>query len=233
MDNETLIPNGPFSSQPSPGPLRGRGGSPIGLILIVLLGLGTVIFGVLTIFYAGKATTSAATLNTKIATAAKAAADAQKVADDTAYTKQNESPYRSYTAPNEYGSFTISFPKNWSSYVDHEAQGKQVSLALNPDFIHRTNGSDDPMATRVILQERTKDQYVQQYSTLLKNKTMKQVTITVSGLTGYEFTGKFPDRKTLHEVVVPIRDKVLIFSNENAVFEGEFNTIVKNAKLIP
>lgn len=233
MDNETLVPGGPFSTQ-QPSPLRGgRGGNPIGLVLIILLGLGTVIFGILTIVYAGQANTATTTLNAQKAAAAKAAAEKQKAESEAEFTKQNESPYRAYNAPVEYGSFTINFPKNWSSFVDHEPHGKQVSLALNPDFVRRSNGADETMATRVILQERTKDQYLQQYASLIKNKTLKQTTITVSGLTAYDITGKFPDKKTLHEVVVPIRDKVLTFSNENAVYAGEFNTIVASAKLIP
>lgn len=230
MDNETLIPgSGPFSSQSAPS----RGGNPIGIILLVVLGLGTIIFGLLAIMYASQAAAATKSLQTQKAAAAKAAAAAQKLEDDTKYTKLNGSPFRSYTAPPEFGAFTINFPKNWSSWVDHEANGKQVSLALNPDFVHRTNGVDDPMAARVTLQERTKDQYLLQYASLVKTKAMKQTSITVSGLPAYDFTGKFPDRKTLHEVVIPIRDKVLTMTTENATYADEFNQIVAGAHIIP
>ncbi|GAC1369765.1 MAG: hypothetical protein NVSMB39_1930 [Candidatus Saccharimonadales bacterium] len=232
MDNETLTPgaSNPFSTPPT-RPSRGRG--PLGPILLVLLALGTIIFGALTIYFAGVASTATKTLNAQKAVAAKVAADSQKLADDAEHVKANESPYRAYVAPPEFGSFIINFPKNWSSYVDHEPTGRQVALALNPDFVHRTNGSDDIMATRVTLQERTKDQYISQYAALVKNKTMKQAPITVSGLPAFDFTGKFPDRKTIHEVVVPIRDKVLTFSTENVTYSAEFNQIVASSKIIP
>ncbi len=232
MENETLTPgaSNPFSTPPAPV-RRGRG--PIGPILLVFLALGTIIFGALTIHFAGVAGTATKTLSAENAEAAKAAAAAQKLADDAEHVKANESPYRAYVAPPEFGSFVINFPKNWSSYVDHEPSGKQVSLVLNPDFVHRTNGVDDPMATRVTLQERTKDQYLSQYAALVKTKAMKQTSITVSGQPAYDLTGKFPSGKTIHEVVVPIRDKVMTFSTENAIYGNEFNQIVASAKIIP
>ena len=230
MDNETLVPgSGPFSTQP---PRRG-GGSPIGIILLVILGLGTLIFGLLTIMYASQAATATKILETEKTEAAEAAREEQKKLDEAEFAKINASPFRSYTAPPEFGSFTINFPKSWSSSVIHEATGKQVQLTLHPNFIVRSKGSDAPMATRVVLNQRTKDQYLQQYASLIKNKTLKQADITVSGLPAFDVTGKFTDKKTQREIIVPIRDKVLVFSNEDTAYSSEFAQIVANAKIIP
>lgn len=219
--------SGPFNSTPN------RGRSPIALILLIILGLGTILFGVLTVVFASSANKATTTLNTQKSAAAAAARIEQQKLDDDIHMKADESPYRAYVAPVEFGSFTINFPKNWSSYVDQEATGKQVQLALHPDFVRRTNGTDDLIATRITLLERTKDQYLTGYASYLKNGTMKKADIKVSGQPGLEFTGKFPDRRTIHEVMVPIRDKVLIFANENAKYSTEFGQIVGQANIIP
>lgn len=226
--DETLIPNSsPFNTAP------GRGNGPIVIILMIVLGVAAIIFAILALTFSTATTKATKTLNAQKAQAAAQAAADQKIQDEVIHTKADESPYREYSAPVEFGSFVISFPKNWSSYVDQEPSGKQVSLALNPVHVRRTNGVDEAMAARVTLQERTKDQYLAQYAGAVKSKSMTQSATTVSGQPAFIFTGKFPDRKTIREVVVPIRDKVLTFSTENAAYSAEFGLIVSGSKIIP
>jgi hypothetical protein len=231
MDNQPLMPgsSGLFSSPPSSGNNR----SPIMFMLIVVLGLGTIGFGAATVLFSGKAATANKTLESHAATAAAKARLDQKKLDDEANTKLNESPFRSYTAPEEFGSFVVTFPKNWSSRVDQETSGTQVSLDMNPDFLRKINGTDTPVAAKVQLMERTKDQFLNQYTSLVKKGTMKQANVKISGLPAYDLTGTFSDHKTVRQVVVPIRDKVLVYSTENSTYATEFNEILAQAKIIP
>lgn len=219
--------SGPFGSSPSGG---GGGQSPLLIILLVLLGLGTVGFGILTVTFSSKASTATKSVEAEKATAAAKARDEQKKLDDDANTRANESPYRAYTAPQQFGSFVVNFPKNWSSFAEHSSSGTQVHLVLNPDFLRKTNGQDELMAARIKLIETPKDAYL---ATFTRNKEVKQTPITVSDQPGFELTGKLPDRKSVRIVVVPIRDKVLVFSTENATFANEFNEILSQAKIIP
>jgi hypothetical protein len=223
----------PASQTPfSTGPSRGGGGSPL-IILVVVLGIGALVFAILTIMFYSKARTATTTLDAqKAAAVAKAKAD-QKKEDDAATTAANESPFRSYVAPVEYGSFEIKFPKNWSSWVDQEKTGTQVSLALNPDFIRRTNSTDELYAARVQLIERTSDQFMNSYTSQVQRGTLKKADITVSGLKGIDLTGTFQDKRTTRLVVVPVRDKVIVFINENSRYAGEFNEILAQSKIIP
>jgi hypothetical protein len=201
--------------------------------LIAILGLGAVGFGILTVVQYNKATVATKTLESQKDAAAKAAKAEQKKEDDLAAIAANESPFRSYVAPVDFGSFEIKFPKNWSSFVDQEPQGTQISLALNPEFIRRTGNADELMAARVQLIERTKDAYLQTFSASLKRGTLKQADITISGQHAYDITGQFTDKKSTRQVIVPVRDKVLVFINENGKFGSEFNQILSQAKVIP
>ncbi len=231
MDNQNYMPSssGPFSSTPGGSASKG----PLLMVLLVVLGLGTVIFGALTVTFSSKAATTAKNASAQAATAAAKARNDQKKLDETASTRAAESPFRSYTAPEEFGSFVINFPKTWSSTIDQEPSGTQVQLILNPDFIRRTSGQDAPIATRVVFLEKPKDQYLATFANNIKKGTLKQTTTTVSGQPAYDLVGTFSDHKTVHMVVVPVRDKVLVFSSENSSYATEFNEIVAQAKIIP
>jgi hypothetical protein len=226
MQPQSYTPSGGLGSSPG-------GGSPILLILVIILGLGTVGFGTLTVMFSGKASTATQTLESEKAKAAKAAAEAQKKLDDEAYTKQSESPYRSYTAPEAFGSFVINFPKNWSSLIDETPTGTQVNLIINPEFIRRAAGQSKPVAVRIHLEDRSKDSYIQQYSGQVKSGTLKRTDTKVSEQPAWDYTGTFSDKKTVREVVVPIRDKVLVFTTEDAQYASEFAQILEQAKIIP
>jgi hypothetical protein len=234
MNDQPVFPSnssGPFASPP--GGSSGLFGGGLNWILIGVLGLGAVVFAALTLVFFNQASAATKTLNDQKAKAASDAKAQQKKDDDLAATKANESPYRSYQSPIAFGAFIINFPKNWSSYVDQEQGGTQVNLVLNPDFVGRTNGTDNLEAARITLQETASDNFMNQFQGLVKNGDMHQNTIQVSGLAAFDLTGKFNDRRTVREVVVPVRDKVIVFINENSQFKNEFGQILAQAKINP
>lgn len=233
MDNQPLTPSSssPFSTIPTGGGAPRK--SPIVPIMLILLGFGTVIFGVLTIVFANSAASTAKAADARVQAAAAKATEDQKQADEIATAKANGSPFRAYTAPVAYGSFQIYFPKNWSSYVDEEPSGKQVQLIINPEFIRKTKGVEDLVAARITFEERTKDAFLAGYASYLKNGKLKRTETKVSDQTAYDFTGEFPDKRTVHQVVVPVRDKVLVFSSENTKYAPEFSQILAQAKIVP
>ncbi len=203
------------------------------IALIVVLGLGTIIFGVLTVTFSNKAAATEKSTTQQKAAAAAAARDEQKSLDHIEFTKINETPYRAYNAPQQFGSFVINFPKNWSSSVREQNSGTQVSLALNPEFIRNSNGQDEITAIRVLFMTTPQSQYMAQYAGNIKNGKMKQAKTTVSGQPAYDVTGTFSGRKTIREVIVPVRDKVLVFSSESPQYAAEFNAVLSQAKIIP
>src|SRR5207244_1399268 len=97
----------------------------------IVLVIGTGIFGILTVVFSMQAISANNSAKSKASAAAVAARNDQKKLDEAATTKQNESPFRTYTAPAEFGSFSVSFPKTWNFSVDQEPTGNQVTLKFN------------------------------------------------------------------------------------------------------
>ncbi len=246
MDYQPIVPPTGSAPQPAGAPTEpmmpmmpmadssgGGGTSPIMIILIVLLGLGAIGFGIMAITFYNQAQTANNTVDTQKAQAVAAAIKVQKSNDDAAYAKAAESPFRSYTAPDADGAFIINFPKNWDGWVDEEQSGTNVNLIINPDFVRVSQSVNELAACVVKLIEEPSSQYMTQFASYIQEGQMKQANITISGIQGYDLTGQFSDNRTTRMVVVPVRDKVLVFTNENAKYAAEFDEILAQAKVNP
>lgn len=200
-------------------------------MLIVILGLGSLGFGILAVVAFSKANTATTTVNAQRKAAADIARADQKKIDQTAAELASESPFRSYVAPVEYGSFEIKFPKNWSGDVIENRSGTvQVTLVVNPDFVKTQNSIADLTAAKIALNQRTLAEYTKEFSS---NKDLKKTDTTVSGIPAIQFTGKFSDKRTKRLIAVPIRDKTLVFINENPAYNSEFDLILAQSKINP
>ena len=220
MNDQPIVP-----LTPAPPP------SHINAILIGVLGTGAVIFAVLTVLSFGQATTAKNTLNSNTKAAADAAHADQQKQDAAATSLAGESPFRSYQASADYGSFKINFPKDWSSTVDEEQSATtQVTLEMNPDFIRKTAGIDGLLAAKVQLIQHTSDVVLKSYA---GTKTVTQSSVTVSGINAVQLTGTFPDKRSVRVVLVPVRDKTIVFSSENAQYSKEFDLILAQSTIIP
>ena len=205
--------------------------NPLITILIVVLGLGSLAFGILAVVAFSKANTATTTLNAQRKAAADSARSDQKKIDQTAAELASESPFRSYVAPIEYGSFEIKFPKNWSGTVTENRSGTiQVTLVVHPDFVKTQNNIADLSAAKMTLNQRTLAEYTKEYSA---NKDLKKTDTTVSGIPAIQFTGKFSDKRTKRLIAVPIRDKTLVFTSENPTYNSEFDLILAQSKINP
>lgn len=201
------------------------------IILVAVLALGTVGFGIFSITAYSQAQQAKSTLESQKKAADAAARADQKTKDAQAATAANESPYRSYVAPAAFGSFEIKFPKNWSATADEEqSSNTQVTVVMNPDFVRKTNGTDNLVAAKVILVQQPLETYVRTY---VSRKGVTRNDITVSGIKGANITGTIGDKRTTRIVAIPVRDKTLVFINEDAAYAHEFDAILAQAIIIP
>ncbi len=200
-------------------------------VLIGLLGAGAVTFALLTIVAFNDASKARTTVEAQKQAAAQAARDDQKKKDQQAAEIASQSPYRSYIAPLEFGSMEIKFPKNWSGYLQQSINSStQLDLALHPNFVRRQNGVDDLLATRVLLIKRQMNDYLKTYDA---QRSLTRKDITVSDIKGVQVTGKFQDKRTTRLVAVPVRDKTVVFLNEDSAYANEFDQILAQSKLLP
>jgi hypothetical protein len=201
------------------------------LVLLIVLFIGAAGFGYVAITASAKAQKATTSLEAAKSKAASDARALQKTEDDKQNTLANSLPYRNYTAPTAFGGFTINFPKNWSSSVDEELSSQtQVILTLNPNFIKRVNNTDDLVAAKIELIQKPVDQFIKQYIT---TKGINQSATKVAGISGTQLTGGFTDKRTTRIVAVPVRDKTLVFINENSAYASTFDTILAQAKINP
>ncbi len=213
------------------GPPSSGGKSTLLWVLIGVLGLGAVSFAILSVVAFGQAKVATTTLNQQKQAAAEAAREDQKKLDAQATITAAENPFRSYIAPIEYGSFEIKFPRSWSASVEQARSNQtQVTLIVHPDFIKRDNNANELAAAKILLVQRTLNEYVKVFQS---QKEVKRSDTTVSGVKGVQLTGKFADKRTVRMVVIPIRDKSLVFFNEDSNFAPQFDQILAQSKVLP
>lgn len=201
------------------------------LIIIGVLGFIAAILVILVAVAYSEANTATTTLNDKVAAATKAARADQKKIDDLAATKAAESPYRTITVPKEFGAFSIKAPKNWSALVDYELSSTtQVDMYLHPDIITKRDNVFTPIGMHINFIQETLSNFVQQYT---NQEGVKQADYTVSGIKGKELTGAFADTVTKRIVVIPVRDKLLVFTNTDAAYDSEFSRIIAETIVSP
>jgi hypothetical protein len=227
------LPQGPGPSQ-QPSLLYGKSSSNKDTLLFVVIGflaVGVIIFAIIAISATGTAKKATTTLTQQKTAAAAAARDDQKKIDKQAADIAAESPFRSYVAPLEFGSFEIKFPKNWSGYVEQaKTAGIQVNLIVQPDFIMKENGINQLAAAKIVLEQKSFNDFLKAYDKL---KDVTKTDVTVSGIKGTQITGKIPDKRTVRLVAIPVRDKVLVFYNEDSKYSHEFDEILAQSKVLP
>ena len=52
---------------------------------------------------------------------------------------QSQLPFTSYTGPFQYGNVFISYPKNWSAYIDSSGASALVEGYFNPNYVPGIN----------------------------------------------------------------------------------------------
>ena len=208
----------------------GRGGV-ILIVLLVLLALG---LGGAAYYEFQRAKVASNILSSAQQQAKSQGAQEQKKLDDDRYQQENETPYRSYIAPDTFGAFEIKFPKDWSGYVEENLTGSpQINLLLQPDFVSVIQNQDNAYATRVQLLEQTYDALTQSRQQEVQDGKLKMTTVTVSGITSARYEGKYDQKHDGIAVVIPVRDKVIVISTEDKHYQPEYEQILKLAKINP
>ncbi len=212
---------------------------PLVPILLGILGLTTVIFAGLFLYYFAQAQTANNSLDQAKKEASTVARADQKKADVAAQEVALESPFRSYQAPEEFGSFNVKFPKNWSARLAESAGGQvQVNLSVNPDFIRYKDDTTQPVALRVRLIKQNNNAFIAEFADAIKSGALKKSSIVVSGQNGIALTGHYIDTNQsksdfVRLVAVPVRDKVLVFTCENGLYTSQFDSTVSQTKIVP
>jgi hypothetical protein len=201
--------------------------------LAVLLGVGAAGFALLAVVFYSQSASSKSELKATKAQAYTSGKADQKAADDTLQRQLSESPFNTYTAPRAAGSFVINYPKGWSAKVDEcENCGTPVDLYVSPALVRSVSGQYRPAAVHVQLVSRASADLLNGYADALSQKKLRQSATTVSGIAAIRLDGQF-DRFAGSLVAVPVRDKTLLFWNEDTARLAEYNEVLAQAKVNP
>ncbi|MBW3538257.1 hypothetical protein KY386_02065 [Candidatus Parcubacteria bacterium] len=202
--------------------------------LIVFLAFGVVLFGALSVISFNTSQRATKTLQAATAESYEKGRQEQKEADRLQAEAEAKSPYRTYTAPGVYGGFEIKFPKNWNAYVVEGGSGAtQLSLTLHPDFVRQLPGRDNAYATQVKLLREVYNNVLRRYDEPIRKRLVTKRTATVSGITATWLEGKVDGRHDGVAVIVPVRDKVMIFSTDDRRFLDSFQQVLAQAVITP
>lgn len=208
------------------------------LIVSIILGVFVLIFAGLFVNSYMTAQNATKDLNAKKAAAYKlgqtAGAQTQKETDAAAAKAAAQNPYRAYVAPPAFGEFAIKFAKNWSSSVaENQSAINQVDLIANPDFIKLLPDNSINYGLRVYLVNNTYAVVKTSYDQQVKSKKAKSTAATVSGIDGTRYDGKYNSTKSGIAVLIPVRDKTMVFTTENTKYQPEFEATLSQSTIKP
>lgn len=201
-----------------------------GMNILLIPFIMTIVLLLTAIGFAGWAFVERDTYKTKtdevVEKEVKVAVDRAKSEKDNEFVQKEKEPYRQYTGPESFGSFTLSYPKTWSVYEDNSSNGTKV--LLHPAVV--PSGDDVSLATTVEVDNTKYENELKKYESSVKTGTIKASPYTlpkVPSVKGMRFEGELPGgKKTGIVVVLPLRDKSIRISSESSDYYGDYNNAV-------
>jgi hypothetical protein len=163
-----------------------------------------------------------------VAREVKVAVDQAKTDKDNEFVQKEKEPFRDYTGPEEYGSFSFQYPKTWSAYETNE--NSKVTVKLHPKVVPADD--DVSLAAIVSVSDQKYDSVVKQYESKVKSGEMKAAPyklIKVPSVSGMRFEGEFPNgtgKKAGIVTVLPLRDKTIEIRTESADYFGDYEKVI-------
>ena len=218
----------------------GRGKSIIFTVVMVLLLVGSLIFG-------GWAFKNMQDYKNnsdkKSAAAVEAAKKAQAIQLQAQFDEQSKSPNKVFHGSPTYGSISFNYPKTWSAYVDTSNSSEPINAYFHPNEVPGTQ-SKTAYALRLELVSTDYAQVIQQLnSSITAGKTTAKAYLPpkLSGLANVQpgtlFSGQVnqqdqTQRGTL--LAIKVRDKTLEISTQSNDYLPDFtNTILASLNFAP
>ncbi len=206
-------------------------------MLTIILGGFSVILLIATFFFGARAFINDDKLTEATKQGQLQGATAQKTIDEKKYIEEKNSDFRTYTAPQEAGSFQVDIPKSWSLAITQNDSTALLSALSMPDYV---DTKLEKYALRFSLQNKNIDTIKKPLDNLAKEPDAKKrkvssEEVTISGIKGVRYTGQISSKISNGTLIlVPLRDKTFsIQTDDNTTYLTVFNAIVSNLKLNP
>lgn len=165
-------------------------------------------------------------VDTKIAAAVADAKQQQIKTDQSTFAQQEKSPTRQIVGPADLGQVTLSYPKNWSVYIDRNGTNNSYEAYYYPLAVPPTNGGT-AYALRVSVLNTPYDTALGGFNDSIKSGKLTAQPVTAAGVDGIRLDGTFANNFKGAMVIFKIRDKTLEVSTQSQDFVNDFNDIIK------
>ena len=170
-----------------------------------------------------------------------AAKSEQQTTDNKAFAIAEQNPFTTYVGPQAYGSIKISYPKNWSSYVNTSSNSNYpIDGYFYPGVLPSVNDSDPvEFALRIRVLNTSYSQELQQYNGFQQggNITISAYALPkMPSIVGVKVSGKLIDnsQKTGVVIILPLRSGTLEFWTEGSEYQSTFlNNILPSISFSP
>ncbi len=217
---------GPQPSQSTQDKLSKAKTNLILVSVVAVLLLGTVAY------LSSKAFATSKKLNATFSSGEATGRQDQKKADAAEIKNISENPPRTYRAPDPFGAFVVTFPRNWSYVVN--LNNTLYNAYANPDYVDEPS---DFFALRVNMKAANYDDLKKSYASKVKTSkgALVGVDTRISNIEAAKYTGKI-DAKFANGtvVIIKVRDKVLTLqTDDNAKYGSYFDEILDKIKINP
>jgi len=165
-------------------------------------------------------------INAAVAIAQKDQADA----DEAKFAQREKEPLRQFIGPDDYGRLTFNYPKTWGAYINKDvSKGGTYEAYLNPITVPPVTPTQQ-FAVRVLIEEKSYDNVLSAYDSLVKKGNLKSSSVTVDGNSGTRLDGAFSKDIRGSAVIYKIRDKTLTIRTDAETFTPDFNALIATIK---
>lgn len=218
---------------PDVGPRKyGDPNSLIKTIAIVILGLTTIAFVCLFIYFLNQYNEVNTDIQSQIDVAVADAKDEQYQKDQKDFAEREKYPYKTFAGPVDYGELSFKYPKTWSVYIasDLLKTSGDFEAYLNPGEVELISSKNSIYGLRVKIRDKAFETVVAEYQKALekKNSNLSVESITLkNGTTANKYTGTIPNTEFSGYIIIfKIRDKTAILQTDSILFESDFNKIL-------
>lgn len=140
---------------------------------------------------------------------------------------EQQNPFKSFSGPADYGDVTISYPKNWSAYVDLTNNNNDpIDAYFNPNYVPSTDTNNAIYALRFEVLSSSYSSNLSQYTNQQQQQNGSPISITpyqdkkVPQDVGSMLKGDLFGSTTSIMVMLPLRTNTIEVWSENP---GDFN----------
>ncbi|MEI9913559.1 MAG: hypothetical protein WDN66_00895 [Candidatus Saccharibacteria bacterium] len=214
----------------------GINGAVIALVFVILLLIGASSFAFWA--YSGRQNykNNADQLISKAVGSAK---QKQQSTDDASFAVAEQNPLTQYIGPQAYGTISLYYPKNWSSYVNtNSGGGYPVDGYFYPGTLPSVSDSGQVnFALRLQVENNAYATVLQTFQSAQQNGkvTIKAYSLPkLPSVVGVEVTGQLENNLTGTLIVLPLRSTALEVWTEGTGYLTEFNNdILANLSFSP